>query len=132
MTALKFILLYFLPNACKNSDKNACNIRTCALIHTKASQQYSGNKYQYCGHYHMLQLCTALQTSWVQQVLNPRVKWSVHEADYSPPLNARDINEYSHYSLCSSTFMACIRTILPVYSFPHCCLASSTNDAQEQ
>jgi len=30
---------------------NVCNIRTCALTHTKAFQQYSGKKYQYCGHY---------------------------------------------------------------------------------
>jgi hypothetical protein len=51
MIALKFILLFFLPNACKNSDMNACNIRTCALTNTWASQQYSGKKYQYCGHY---------------------------------------------------------------------------------
>jgi len=49
MIALKF--LFFFPNACKNSDMNACNIRTCALTHIKASQQYSGKKYQYFGHY---------------------------------------------------------------------------------
>jgi len=51
MMALKIILLFIIPNACKNSAMNACNIRTCALTHTKASQQYSGKKYQCCGHY---------------------------------------------------------------------------------
>jgi len=50
MIALKFILLFFLPNACKNNDMNAYNTRTCELTHTKASQQYSDKKYQYCGH----------------------------------------------------------------------------------
>jgi len=42
MIALEFILLFFLPNAYKNSDMNAWNIRTCALTNTKASQHYSG------------------------------------------------------------------------------------------
>ena len=51
MIALKFILLFFLPYACKNSDMNTFNIRTCALTHTKASKQYSGKKNQYCGNY---------------------------------------------------------------------------------